>query len=438
MAGAQVHKFPVVDSKSLRDWISSGREVAFIDVREEGQFGEGHPLLAVNAPYSRLELVIRNLVPRLATCVALIGDNGVAEKSARRLRDLGYSDVHVVADGTAGWEKAGYPLYKGVNVPSKAFAEVVEHAYHTPSITTDEFMELTKSKADFVLLDSRTEEEYARFHVPQAVLAPGSDVVRRFNDYVPSPKSLVVVTCGGRTRGIIGAQALINAGVPNKVVVLNGGIHAWVVSGFELKRNNPFPEFPALSSNADQAARQRSQAIAARFGIQTIDEKTLASWKSDQNRTTYLLDVRSGVEFKKSHLPGAVSTPGGQLVQAIDRWVGTRNARLVLVDDDSNVRAVITAHWLKQMGWDVSVLQTQNGSAGIAPPSAAKITEIERVDVSEASRRMARGAKAISVDPSADFRNSHPAGAIWANRAGLDRVPADGLGASELVGFSSD
>ena len=40
-------------------------------------------------------------------------------------------------------------------------------------------------------------------------------------------------------------------------------------------------------------------------------------------------------------------------MQAIDRWVGTRGARLVLIDD-TGTRAMMTAHWLTQMGWDAS------------------------------------------------------------------------------------
>ncbi len=45
-----------VDVATVREWLADGGEIAFLDVREEGQHGEGHPLLAVNLPYSRLEL----------------------------------------------------------------------------------------------------------------------------------------------------------------------------------------------------------------------------------------------------------------------------------------------------------------------------------------------------------------------------------------------
>ena len=61
--------------------------------------------------------------------------------------------------------------------------------------------------------------------------------------------------------------------------------------------------------------------------------------------------MRSPEEFKSGHLTGSKSAPVGQLFQAIDEYVGVRNSRLVLIDD-TGVRAIITASWLIQMGWE--------------------------------------------------------------------------------------
>ena len=69
-----------------------------------------------------------------------------------------------------------------------------------------------------------------------------------------------------------------------------------------------------------------------------------------------MFDVRDPAEYAAGHVAGALSAPGGQLVQATDQYVGTLGARIVLVDD-AEVRAVMTASWLRQMGWrDVFVL----------------------------------------------------------------------------------
>ena len=112
-------------------------------------------------------------------------------------------------------------------MPSKAFAEIVEIDRHTPHVTAAELDRLRREGTKVAVLDSRTVEEFNRFHVPGAVSCPGAELVHRFTDLVPDPDTLVVVSCAGRTRSIIGAQSLINAGVPNKVVSLQGGTQAW-------------------------------------------------------------------------------------------------------------------------------------------------------------------------------------------------------------------
>src|SRR5436305_15156437 len=101
-----------VDVATLRGWLGDGGEIAFLEVREDGQHGAGHPLLAVNLPYSRLEIDVGRLVPRRSCRVVLIdGGDGVADKAARRLAGLGYSALHVLRGGVSAWEDAGYPLF---------------------------------------------------------------------------------------------------------------------------------------------------------------------------------------------------------------------------------------------------------------------------------------------------------------------------------------
>jgi rhodanese-related sulfurtransferase len=125
-----------VDVETVRGWLAEGGEIAFLDVREEGQHGSGHPLLAVNLPYSRLESEISRLVPRRSCPIVLLDDmDGVAAKSARRLTGLGYDNLQILAGGAAAWSAAGHPLFSSTNVPSKGFAEIVEHKFATPAIS---------------------------------------------------------------------------------------------------------------------------------------------------------------------------------------------------------------------------------------------------------------------------------------------------------------
>src|SRR5262249_23650361 len=167
--------------------------------------------------------------------------------------------------------------------------------------------------------------------------------------------TFVVVNCGGRTRSIIGAQSLIDAGVPNRVVSLKDGTMAWHLAGFEVV-SGANGRAPEVSSEGVAAARQRAEAVARRYGVPVIDRAKLTEWQHEADRRTlYVMDVRDPAEYRAGHLPGSVMAPGGQLVQETDSWLGVWGARVVLVDD-TGVRARMTASWLLRMGWDAAVL----------------------------------------------------------------------------------
>src|SRR5262249_24832269 len=154
-------------------------------------------------PLSRLELKMATLVPRRSTRIVLCDDNdGLAERAAAILAGAGYSDLSALAGGIAAWAAAGFELFSGVNVPSKAFGEFIEHECGTPSVTASELQALMQSGADLVVLDSRPFDEYQRVSIPTAINVPGAELVLRIHDIAPSPETLVVVNCAGRTRSI--------------------------------------------------------------------------------------------------------------------------------------------------------------------------------------------------------------------------------------------
>lgn len=117
--------------------------------------------------------------------------------------------------GISAWRASGFELFSGVNVLSKAFGEFVEVTYDTPSVTAEELKSKIDSGKRLVILDSRPEGEYHRMNIPGGIDSPGAELVYRVHDLVPDPETMVVVNCAGRTRSIIGAQSLINAGIAN-------------------------------------------------------------------------------------------------------------------------------------------------------------------------------------------------------------------------------
>ena len=385
-----------VHAHALKAMLADGEELALIDLREELIFSQSHLLFARSVPLSRLELKFARLVPRRGTRIVLCDDgDGLAERAAEILSRAGYTNSSYLDGGVAAWAAAGFELFSGVNVPSKAFGEFVEHDSGTPSIDADELDRLIRAGTDMVVLDSRPFDEYQRVSIPTAINVPGAELVLRIRDLAPSPDTLVVVNCAGRTRSIIGAQSLINAGVPNKVVALRNGTMGWNLAGL------------ACDSGKDEARAATSRATAwpgpspppsawrTRFGIARIDRATLERWRADERRThaLSLRRARSARNTTPAMLPGAVSAPGGQLVQATDQYVGTLGARIVLVDD-AEVRAVMTASWLRQMGWkDVFVLVETGHETGAPATPVLGSTPPPELRIDCAGARRAPGAQ---------------------------------------------
>ena len=349
-------------AQQLRDLITGPDELALIDLREGGVFSQSHLLFAANCPLSRLEMLIERIVPRKSVLLVICTnhlDTQRASKGLRRLAALGYTNLGQMEGGIEAWEQAGYELFSGVHVPSKAFGEFVEANAGTPHISAKDLAEKTAKGEDIIILDSRPFNEYHNMNIPNGIDVPGAELAYRIHDLAPDPETTVVVNCAGRTRSIIGAQSLINAGIPNPVIALENGTMGWHLAGFELEReqNRTFNE---VSTEALAIAETRAANVRDRFAVPLTNIDQVREWQNDANRTTYLLDVRDPAEYKISHLPCSKSAPGGQLVQATDLYVGVRRARLVLIDD-TGVRASMSASWLIQMGWhDVHVLYGVN------------------------------------------------------------------------------
>ena len=343
----------------VRRRLIEGLEIALVDLREEGPYSRAHPLFAVSVPLSRLELKILDLVPRRDAPIVLYDDGeGFVARAAPILARLGYADVRRLEGGLSGWRAAGGEVFQDVNVPSKAFGELVEHVRHTPSLPAPEVKALIEAGADLVVLDARRFEEYRTMSIPTGTSVPGGELALRARDLAPNPGTTIVVNCAGRTRSIIGTQSLINNGVPNKVFALRNGTIGWTLAGFELD-HGAGRRAGEPSEASQREARKSAEDLATRAGVRGVDRATVALWRAEPSPgfTLYLLDVRSPEEYAAGHLAGFRSAPGGQLVQATDEWVGVRHGRIVLADDDG-VRASMTASWLRQLGWrEVYVLE---------------------------------------------------------------------------------
>lgn len=416
------HEISAVD---LQAQLKSDEELAFLDVREQGVHSQGHPLFATPLPLSRLELDVERLVPRKSVPIFLMdqgnGDD-LAKRAAQALEDMGYQATFLVANGIQGWRDAGLEIFSGVNVPSKAFGEFVEMQNATPHISASQLHQRQEEGENIVILDSRPFDEYHRMCIPDGIDMPGAELVYRIFEAVPDETTPIVVNCAGRTRSIIGAQSLRNAGVKNPVMALKDGTMGWYLADLSVENNaKRIAEPPgalALSKSIEAA-----KSVAQKCGIETISASVLLGLRDEgEKESLYILDVRTKEEFLEGHIEGSQHSPGGQLVQATDEYVGVRNSTLVLVDD-KEVRAWMTASWLWQLGWKKVFVLTDLTKFDLAegPEDKKPVTTTPTISVLELDAVLSSGEPVALVDlaNSLVYRDRHIPGAYWAIRSRL-------------------
>jgi rhodanese-related sulfurtransferase len=427
-----------IDASVLKAWLSDKREIALLDVREHGQYGEGHLFFAASLPYSRFELSLPALVPNLGVRLVLYDDgDGIAARAAAGAEALGYDNVHILGGGASSWRGAGYTLYTGVNVMSKAFGELVEDVRLTPRVTPQAVQAMQNAKEKVVIVDGRPFAEYRKMNIPGGICCPNGELVLRIRDIVPDQKTRIIVNCGGRTRSIIGAQTLIDFGVVNPVYALENGTQGWCLAGFDLE-HDASRRYPDRIRAADVIElRARARDFAKAHGVSFITPVEASAWLNQSSRTTYLLDVRTPEEVEANAVPGFVHAPGGQLIQATDHWVGVRGARLILLDEEE-VRAPIVASWLRQLGHDAYVLVggVAAGAKVVRPKRMSTLVwpTLMTVAPREAEKALDAGSlQIIDLRASMIYRKGHIPQAVWTIRPRITAAVGDPMQSVMIV-----
>lgn len=423
----------LISAAELLALAQSEGELAVLDVRElYAQAHDGHILVSTPLPLGQIELRAHELLPRRGVPIVVVDDEGGerALRAAAKLAQLGYSHLALLQGGLASWRAAGLPLYTGTSVYSKAFGEYVEHQEQTPHISAAELWAQLQRKDDVLVLDGRTVEEFDRFSIPGATALPNAELPYRIHELLPSDKTLVVVNCAGRTRSIIGAQALINAGLPNRVVALEDGTMDWLFQRLPLEQGQAQP-LPEPSKAGREKARAATQHLSAKYGIEWLDAAGVARLRAaaaqpQSTDTVYWIDVRTRAEYERGHLPGSQWAEGGQLVQGIEKHVGVRGATVVLIDDADGTRAAITASWLQQLRWG-RVLAYAAAPEALSetglPKPVAKLPELhvsQSIGAAELQQRLANGeVQLLDLAPSSSYVAGHIPGARFAVRERL-------------------
>lgn len=423
-----------VSPQNLKDIMRNEKVYALIDVRERSGYEREQIFGATQVPRRLLEFRMQELVPVKDTRVIVYdGDGRLSVPAALTLEKYGYPNVAYLDGGLDAWKKEGNPVVEGVNVPSKTFGELIAARENLPQLPPEELKAWLESNVAVIVIEVRPPEEVrVTGSIPGAINIPGVDLPLSINDFTGQGKK-IVVTCAGRTRGIIAFQTLRLMGVKN-VYDLKNGTMGWLLAGFELEKG--IPPGPPPSAESREAAEDFAAWLIKEQGIQLISVEDLHDLKKKaQQDTLYLFDVRSPEEYQAGHVPGAISLPGGQAIQCADEYVAVRGGNIVFVCDN-HARSVITAFWYKQMGfpkvyvldggtgaWAGHGQQLETGWTRPLPLGFRAVSDrVKKIDVLTMKRILDqnRDTVIIDVDESKYFSRGHIPGARWMLRDWLE------------------
>src|SRR5215475_14278493 len=419
---------------ALKSLLEGKEPFALIDVREAGEYNSSHIPGASLIARRQLETSAPQAVPFNGTPIVVCDDDGRrARLAAATLERLGYRQVSVLDGGINRWVTDGLETEWGMNVPSKDFGEKVEVVHHVPEVECKDLAARIQKGEKFVILDSRTPEEFRRFCIPGGRSVPGGELALRITDIARDVDrdTTIIVNCAGRTRSIIGARVLQRMGIP-RVYGLKNGTAGWVLAGHQLETGADRVQLPEPSAAGMAAAEAYAARVAAEDGVRFLDVPALKSLMDRRGaESIYFIDVRTADEYAAGHIPGFRWFPGGQAVQRSDDVAVVRNCPIVFACDRI-ARATLTASWYRQMGFD-EVYAVEGGTAawaarglsletGLAEPPPFGL-DAARSQVSLLSPQALQASNppmVIFVDTSQDFARGHVPGAHWVPRGWLE------------------
>ena len=92
-------------------------------------------------------------------------------------------------------------------------------------ISAEQAKTIMDTEKDYVIIDARTEEEFAEGHIEGAILIPEYEIANRAEKELPDKEQLILVYCRSGRRSKIASEELVKLGYTN--VKEFGGIIDW-------------------------------------------------------------------------------------------------------------------------------------------------------------------------------------------------------------------
>jgi rhodanese-related sulfurtransferase len=211
---------------------------------------------------------------------------------------------------------------------------------------------LMDSDTLYAVLDVRDWGEFTLEQIPGTNSLPRGHLEKYIAVLVPKKDVRVVLYCDNGQRSARAAATLESRGYSH-VSVLDGGLRSWKAAGYETIRGWSL------------RGKEYGERLQIEEGIPDLTAEELHA-RLARGENIYILDTRTEPEFLTSHLPGAYSTPGGQLAVIVTDIARDRDAAII-TNCAGRTRSLLGAHLLRRMGFpQVYALKGGTGAWRIA------------------------------------------------------------------------
>ncbi len=228
----RVPSLPVLKLRRLMDQ-HRRRTLYLIDVRSAAEYASGHiPGFQCVPAGQAIQRADDYIAVRQSTTVFACDRSARAVMAAYWYRAMGFKDAYFVRGGVQAWRESGLEIATGAPVRPAAGLERATDA--ACFVTVQELARQLPGRNPPVILDVGTSREYGRGHIPGALWLSRGWLEDKFPSSVPDRERQVVVTCPSGDHSTLAGATLREIGYCN-VVVLEGGMAAWVREGLTLE-----------------------------------------------------------------------------------------------------------------------------------------------------------------------------------------------------------
>ncbi|MBE2272081.1 MAG: rhodanese-like domain-containing protein, partial [Anaerolinea sp.] len=299
------------------------QEIVLLDVREVGEYAEGHIEGAFNVPVRTVAQNL-NLLPDLDAPIVVICKGGSrALLGATALQVLGYTNVRVLRGGFDAWVGEELPvslepfMVEAGTAPEfdpallaavDNFLSTLPEGYALVS-AANLAAELVENPP--ILIDVRSDDEWAQGYIEGAQHIWINEFMARVSELPADKDANIVIYCQSGVRGAIGMALMRIMGYTN-VRNMSGGVNAWNNAQLPLV-GVPEVAAPEFDLNAYLAAYVA--ALPETFNAVRVPD--LATELAAEN-DLLLVDVRTTDEFAEGFIAGAINIPLNELTQHLD------------------------------------------------------------------------------------------------------------------------